>query len=338
MRRRRIPYIFSLILIIVAIVMVIYLWPVKDNSTPTRSSPTPTLTPTISATPTPTPTPAIPSLNQKVIYYSDQDKTIYSSNGSVKTAIYQSNNSQTILRKIGNIAQTKKIVALMSTTSSDEILDLFLIDAAKNNIAQKIKSDFISYDSLMPVISPDGQHIAYVQFSNAEVDYGYNLYLLNLASLKINKIITTPNPISLLSWSPDNSSIAYCVQDKSNKVYLKSVNIASNKITALYTSSNDIVTLDWAIANQIYMVIENPKISVAHYPIYKYNLTTKKLAQISNITSNGLSFKGTTDYLAYTTYAGTTKKNLYSQIKVLILNTDQVITIDRSSQIIGWLN
>lgn len=79
-----------------------------------------------------------------------------------------------------------------------------------------------------PIFSSNGQNQALVEFSNAEINFGYSLYVANKNGGDKKKIAQNEEEISSPRWSVDDLTIYY-LQDNGDKIALMKAEIASGQ-------------------------------------------------------------------------------------------------------------
>lgn len=94
-------------------------------------------------------------------------------------------------------------------------------------------------------LSPDGQTVCLVIFSNVEADYGYNLYQMSRSGKNLRKLANSQTEIKFPVWSRDSLKI-YFVQTKDGKNEVAAVDVGSAKTETIYSAAGEIRALTFA--------------------------------------------------------------------------------------------
>lgn len=132
---------------------------------------------------------------------------------------------------------TNEVLVFIATDGQTKTVNL------EGNIGALTKS--IS-DWPNPVFSSDGQNQTLVEFSNAERNFGYSLYVANKNGADMKKIAQNDEEISSPRWSVDDSTIYY-LQDKGGQIALMKVEIASGnpqEILRVDSFISDLIAID----------------------------------------------------------------------------------------------
>jgi hypothetical protein len=100
-------------------------------------------------------------------------------------------------------------------------------------------------------VSPDGKTIAFVTFSNVEVDYGYSIYTISRDGTNRRKIVTKEQEINYIALNKEADKISYVTTDSSGKSEIDTAEIDTGKNNSIYSSSDKILTLTWNQNNLI---------------------------------------------------------------------------------------
>ena len=189
-------------------------------------------------------------------------------------------------------------------------------------------------------ISPDGQQIAYVVFSNAEINYGNNILLVNRKGENRREIFHSDESISSLSFSPDSKSVAFVKSDNQGKSVISKVNIDSAKENQIFSASTPIPAISWSKDNKIIFTKSDTKYETGE--IIEMDADGKNDKKIME-TKNGLGvyaiFSGDGLNIAYiaVTFNGKFEKNAEGDIKVSSNLGQNINKIGSGSMILGWL-
>jgi len=221
--------------------------------------------------------PSINTLNYEGhLYYfriTDGNFEIYSKKGSEEEKLVFSDKDESQKIKFASsITSSGKLLALMSPRDQmfGGSLDLISSDGSGN--IDKIIDNFVT--SQPPIISPNGEQIAYVLFSNDEKNYGFTLYLMDLSGQNKTKIDSNPSGITNLNWSRDGNTLAY-LADNTVKAY----NIENAESQTIYKpNTNKISYLSFGTDKNILLVITNESKS----EILNLNLQSQKTTNFYN--------------------------------------------------------
>jgi len=97
-----------------------------------------------------------------------------------------------------------------------------------------------------PVLSPDGTKIAY----ESPGEKGFEIYVRDLASGKIEQLTHNEVDDWSPSWSPDGSRIVF-VSNRNKNVDLYIIDLKTHEVTRLTTNKKDDVNPQWGVDNRI---------------------------------------------------------------------------------------
>lgn len=244
-----------ILLVIVAIGVYYYFDKNKSNNQPISQS---------SASQIQTSTVSSPSITAKkdelsydgTLYYTNVSNNIYeiynkkSSNNP--TLIFTDKDENEKIIYTPSMSSNGKIIVVMAAPDQNFNASLYSINEDGSGQKTKIINKFST--SQAPVINKDGSKIAYVNFSNAEFEYGFSLYVSDTDGNNKVKIDTDPSLISNFIFNFDSNSLIY---QKNNKIYQTSLDgkntnmlyelSSENKITGL---CNNVKTTDLLITLQ----------------------------------------------------------------------------------------
>lgn len=190
------------------------------------------------------------------IYYTkdiDGKHEIYSQKDSEDPKLLFTDADEDEKIKFANsMTNSAKFLALIAPESEEFGGALYLINSDGSGDKQKIIDQFASPQP--PVISPDGENIAYVLFSNAEMEYGFSLYIMNSNGENKVKIDTDSTMISNPVYDQDVKNIAYL---KNNEIISSNLD-GSEKNTIYELNTNDqLMSINWNNEKNILLVIKN---------------------------------------------------------------------------------
>lgn len=172
--------------------------------------------------------------SDKLIYckHSANFKEIYKvdTNGENKKLIFTDKDESDKIVKFGGLAYLSKEILVLLGTENIGKLALINMDGQKSVLIESFSANSFS-------ITPDGENIAYVSFSNTERDYGYSLNTMTKNGENRRKIVQTDNEITSVNWNKDSSRIFYVSTTKDNKSEIISLDTETGKLNSIYSSS-----------------------------------------------------------------------------------------------------
>lgn len=239
--------------------------------------------------------------------------------------------------------ESQKIIKLSNLSKSGEVLAVF---GSKGNTSGELylinlataKKELLRKNFNLPnqwVLSGDGQKIALVRFSNLEENYGYTIYIEEIAGNKINKIFQSQTAIKAISWDPTSSKIAFSYPNE-EKIEIAVAEVSSNTTEGLKTFENQIIdSIYWEKDGLIFssrLINEQKK-----GEINKLRMADKQIEKIVDFDGSGaydLHLSLDSNYLSYMVSKSAESDG---QIYILILNSLTKIPIQKGSQILGWM-
>lgn len=203
----------------------------------------------------------------------DNNFNIYSkTNDQEIKLIFTDKDKNEKIKYANSMSDYLKILAYFKSDQS-YLGSLYLISADKENEYEKIIDDFSSNEPA--IISPDGEKIIYTLFSNVEFDYGHTLYMMNIQSKEITKIVNDPYSITNLTWDKSSKNIIY---SKNNSLY--SINIDTMEEKDIYNISNEYALdgIDWIDEDNIIISLSNTKKKQSN--IIKLNIKNKEIKNL----------------------------------------------------------
>jgi len=187
----------------------------------------------------------------------------------------------------------------------------------KGKNIEDISSLNLSKDAI-PAISPDGEKVAYLSFSNAEKDYGYNIYTSGKNGTK--SIFHSEDQIQFLCWC-DNDTVLFVLKQQSNQI--TSLNIGSSAQTTIASVDENITSLA-ARGDVVVATIDKSKKN-----LIVINRNNKKKS-IKNIDANynNTSISPDEKAVAYL--------NSDSKISIYNLSDGNKKQLSKADKIIGW--
>lgn len=213
---------------------------------------------------------------EKIVFaVSGQNKEIWRTDSSGQEAklLFTDRDEDAKVVKFGNLAVLSAEVA--ATTDKKQ-----LIAIKTNGTGQKeVLIDSFGLPDWF-ALSPDGQTICLVTFSNVEADYGYNLYQMSRSGKNLRKLANSPTEIKFPTWSQDSLKI-YFIQTKDAKNEVASVDVGSAKTETVYPSAGEIRALTFANGKLLAAVASQEKTK-----ILEITSTVKEILEIKGSTSD----------------------------------------------------
>lgn len=236
-----------------------------------------------------------------------------------------------------SITQNGLVLAMMSSDSDSFTGNLYLINTDGSGKKEKVLEDFGSPQP--PMISPDGQKIVYVLFSNAEKDFGFKIIQSNIDGSNKKQIIDDKTNLMLYAWSPDGNKIAYLKGQDNNLFIYDLLNKVEEKI--LTTQNEQINSLSWNKIDEL-VISKEPRgnNTFNQSEIFKLELNTKKLSQITdNEKFDNYPFFDNNNNLIYISKNYDAKINNINDLGTILLWQDNKIAeIIEANMILGWID
>lgn len=173
-------------------------------------------------------------------------------------------------------------------------------------------------ESPLPVISPKGDQIAYLTYSNAERDFGNNLMIVGSGDAQ--SYYSSEKQIQFLNWA-DNNTIIFVVKDNINKIV--SLDISSKKVNEITQIKQDVASLS-ANKNSIAVVT---------------NDTNRNLIIVDRASNKQSTVNGRVDGLDVT-LSPDAKSVAYingdGKVEIINISDGNKRTLSKADKIIGW--
>lgn len=191
----------------------------------------------------------------KIYYIKNSNNTyqIFSkSHDSEEQLLYTDQDEKEKIKFAKSMTNTAKFLALISDPNQAFGGALYLINADGSGKKEKIIDNFISPQPA--IISPDEQKIAYILFSNAETEYGFSLYIMNINGENKIKIDSDSTTISNPVFDQNAKNIAYL---KNKEIVSSSIDgVTKNNIYKL-NSNETLNSISWDIEEKILLAIND---------------------------------------------------------------------------------
>lgn len=154
-----------------------------------------------------------------------------------------------------------------------------------------INNDFFS--TSLPTLSPDGQKITSLSFSNAEADFGFTLFVQNLDGSNRQIIQKAETNFISPAFNHDQDKLAYIINQGEVGSLIEISDLKAGNIEPVHTAKDIVTDLAWQNDNLI-ASISPPGVATANSAeLWKIDVATKKLTKITanqNYEGNLFSF------------------------------------------------
>lgn len=190
-----------------------------------------------------------------------------------------------------------------------------------------------------PVISPQKDKLVLTNFSNAEKDFGFAMFIQNLDSSNKRLVATSSTNIFSPQFSDDQKKLAYIINqgEAGSKINVYDI-LSFDTLTAL-ESEKVVTNLAWQGDNLILALSPLGTATANQSELYLLDLTTKVIKQLTDNTSNenDLFSFNQDQWLAYISRdlkQGVPNQNQGGQIKIL----DSELNLEKISAnyLFGW--
>lgn len=282
------------------------------------------------------------ALNGTIIYMvkSSDANEIYKStmDGDAKVVYTDKDENQKIKNAV-SVTSSGKVLALFADQNQEFGGSLYLIDTENPGKKDLLLDQFASTQA--PVISPNGKKIAYIIFSNVEVDYGFSLYVMNEDGTNKQKISNDPIGIKILSWNSSSSRIAYLKGDttKESKIYIADLNGSENELA---TFKEKVYSLNWSDSIMSLSKGSSEGSEINKSEIYTMDENGKNIKRITtNDKHDDFTFNSPgSNAVAY--LAASYDKNVdlskSGEINIINLSNNETKKLNEANYIIGWIS
>lgn len=240
----------------------------------------------------------------------------------------------------------KNIFAVLGQAMQDFGGKLVEISTDGKGSITPLIDDFASPQA--PVLSPDGQKILAVSFSNAEQSpdgVGFTLYVANRNGNNKRQIAQNPSGIFSAVWSDNAKKVAYFINDGQAGFKLMIADIDQPQVHEIKSFQGQVYSLSWRKNKLAFVMAKKGNKTANTAEIYLIDDDGGNLKQITknNLSENYpvISPDGQKIAFMVTEYSGgTTKLGQAGEIKILVLseNQSQSEKIADGLTIIGWTN
>lgn len=329
-----------MILVLALVVAGIGFWAGQRQSQSIVSPASPAVTrPTLTATPTivsdglsASPATATNAPNELILL--DQSKTSdeivnYNLATHTRTVLFTDKDEPVKIKQITNLtADGNEVLAVVGKPNADTSGSLWAIALDGSGKTTPLIDRFNS--PWPPAVSPDGSLLAYVDFSNAEIDGGYQLIVAHRDGSQPRTVVTASSAMTQPIFSHDGQSIDY-VQDKApSGAVIMNVNITSKKSKSIATFT-DRVPYDLAVgADGNLVFIDGTGSQTGLYQLTAGQTDPVKLTVPSGQASHPI-YDAQASTLAFTA-ASAGKSEIYSYT----IQTAEYQPVTAGTLVIGW--
>lgn len=192
-----------------------------------------------------------------------------------------------------------------------------------------------------PTISPVGDKIAIISFSNDEASFGFTVLLQNLDGSDSKAIYKTQETISILNFSNDGKKLAIVKASPSGGSQVVIADLNSNTAAGIYSTTGTILSIDYEI-NAV-VVSESPAGSnqANNTEIIKFDADGKNVTKLTTnqLSENSVQFDPETKQIAYIqlTYTdGLTVPNSTGNLVRLDIEKKTESIVGKATGVIGW--
>lgn len=237
--------------------------------------------------------------------------------------IYTDSDEDNKIKFTHSMTNSAKILALIAPKNQDFGGSLYLINSDGSGEKEQIIEQFTSPQP--PAISSDESNIAYVLFSNAEMEYGFSLYIMNLNGENKVKIDNDETMISNPTFDQNVKNIAYL---KNNKLVYSDLDGAQKKEIYSLKSNEQLESMNWDNENSILISV--------------YDGTKSKIISINPETNDNDILYEASYIITNPTYVDSDYTSLAfinsDTGKIEIMNVDgNISNITEATSIIKWL-
>lgn len=279
-------------------------------------------------------------ISEDLIYAirSDNYTDIYSANskGDNPKKVYTDRDEDLKIKSLTSLTYNNRVLVAMAPKEEEFINSLYLIHTDGSGKKDKLTDNFAS--TTAPLISPNGQKIAYILFSNAEADFGFKLIVANSDNSNKRELLRDAAGINLYSWDPNSQFLSFSQGSIKDQTEIKSVDIGTLDQENILKTSGFVQHLAWIESNQfIYSSVPENK-DYNKSEIYTY--INKKINRLTN--NNNLddypqiSPKSQIAYISYNYEKSTPIIYQLGKINLTSINNSATTQLTDATIIVGW--
>lgn len=282
------------------------------------------------------------SLNGKLFFAAKNDKatTIYEKNFSKDRIIkiFTDTDEGKKIRSLGGIGDNK-ILSFNTDLEEEhigELAGIILDSSGKKDIFQK---EFASTQP--PIISPNGEKIAYTLFSNAEKDFGFKLIVANKDNSNKIELDNDPTNLTIFSWNYNSNELCYSKGNSENEQKVFTIDIKEKKSNEFLTFKGYINSLYWGKTDKFVASMQEKGSEIKKTELYYFTLKKPKPEKITdNDTYENypvLSPDGENIAFFSTSTDNKPTSNQNGEIKIININSKETNKVADGNNIVGWI-
>lgn len=238
------------------------------------------------------------------------------------------------ITKLSNIASASGRVLVIFTPESQESAGELYSISLSNAQKESLRQNFIAPN--MWALSPDGEKIAQVRFSNLEENYGYSIYVEEKGGGKARKLFLSQTEIFAIAWDGSSSKLAFSYFENENTL-VKTIDVNLGTMEDIITFEKKVIdSLVWQGSAKLFLSLRE--------------MTTDNEGEIGQIKLGDNNYQKITDFYGGRVFdlsLSLDQKNLgylvakeqASDGQIYILNIENLakISVQKGSQVLGWL-
>jgi WD40 repeat protein len=275
----------------------------------------------------------------KIVYLRNENDAkevvVDSAAGGAAKVIFTDKDEDQKIKVAADIAYLSREVLLFMGGDTSGKLFIVKLDGTG---AKEVINDFAK--PLALAISPDGQKIAYVIFSNVEGSYGNNIVVMSRKGANRRVLFNSQDTISSLSFSEDGSELIFAKTGTNGRSAISKLSLDNPKENVIYQGDANIPTLSWSKSGQIIFTLADTKFTSSS--VFMMNESGGKLQKILETKNGVASFPELANdlldisYLA-ATYQGKFATGVSGDVKVSTAKGQNIAKIASGIQVLGWL-
>jgi Tol biopolymer transport system component len=284
-------------------------------------------------------TPSTADTSDKIVYLQNnndaKEVVVDSAAGGAAKVLFTDQDEDQKIQVAADIAYLSREVLLFSGNDTSGKLLIVKLDGSGN---KEVINDFS--EPLALAVSPDGQKIAYVIFSNVESSYGNNIVIANRKGENRRVLFNTQDTINDLAFSEDGSELIFAKTNADGKSAISILSLDTPKENVIYQGDSNIPTLAWSKSGQIIFTLADAKFTSSS--VFLMNESGGNLQKILETKNGVASFPSLSSdlldisYLA-ATYQGKFATGVLGDVKVSTAKGQNITKISSGIQVLGWL-
>lgn len=273
----------------------------------------------------------------KIIFSEKKDNATFvylKTSTDEKKLVFTDKDEEDKIKFFGGISDQGDILAVLALENQEFSGSLELIKTDGSGNRTKILDEFASFQA--PRISPDARLISYILFSNAEIDYGFGLYVMNKLGQNKLKIDSDQTTINNIAWSQDSKKFCY-IKGNNPKMQLFIADSEGFEQKKIYLIPADKTVLDLSWKSNSILVTLNSLTGTNESEIIAIDPDTAKIATIlktSDYIAESEWATNSNDKIFYLSAKNKEEKNNY-QLNIADINGNSS-NLGSAKSIIGW--